>query len=102
MQGGAMSIRRAVTRRLLRGTARADLLRGWPLELCDVGGGLELGLPLAGLLDDALRSARAGRLLELVLPFEHATVDAVLAERRFSFWVEETENGFHYLAYVAG
>lgn len=94
-----MSIRRAVRRRLIRGTARADLLRAWPLELCDVGGGLELGMPLGGLLDDAVRSARQGRLLELVLPFEHADIDAALTSARLSYWVEETEHGFHYLAY---
>jgi len=95
-----MSIRRAVNRRLLRGKARADLLRGWPVELCDVGGGLELGLPLDGLLDEALRSPREGRLLELVLPFEDAAIDAAIARARLSFWVEETEHGFHYLAYL--
>ncbi|HYV50202.1 MAG TPA: hypothetical protein VFA20_35350 [Myxococcaceae bacterium] len=95
-----MSIQRAVRRRLLRGSPRVDLLRAWPLELCDVGGGLELGLPLDGLLDEALRSAREGRVLELVLPFEDAAIDAALTRARLSFWLEETEHGFHYLAYV--
>jgi hypothetical protein len=96
-----MSIRRAVRRRLLRGTPRADLLRAWPLELCDVGGGLELGLPLGGLVDEALRSAQQGRVLELVLPFEDAAIDAAITRARLSFWLEETEHGFHYLAYLA-
>lgn len=95
-----MSIRRAVRRRLLRGSPRADLLRAWPLELCDVGGGLELGLPLEGLVEEALRSAREGRVLELVLPFEDEAIDAAIARARLSFWLEESEHGFHYLAYV--
>jgi hypothetical protein len=86
-----MSIRRAVRRRLLR---------AWPLEPCDVGGGLELGLPLAGLLDEALGSAQEGRVLELVLPFEDSTIDAALTRARLSYWLEETEHGFHYLAYM--
>lgn len=95
-----MSIRRAVRRRLLRGSPRADLLRAWPLELCDVAGGLELGLPLEGLLEEALRSPREGRVLELVLPFEDAAIDAAITRARLSFWLEETEHGYHYLAYV--
>jgi hypothetical protein len=89
-----------VRRRLLRGRSRADLLQAWPLELCDVAGGLELGLPLERLLDEALRSARGGRLLELVLPFEDAAVDAAITRARLDYWLEETEHGFHYLAYV--
>jgi len=100
MRGHLKSVRSAVNRRLLRGTARADLLRGWPVELCDVGSGLELGLPLDALLEEGLRGVRKERLVELVLPFEHFTVDAAIAGRRLSFWVEETEHGFHYLAYV--
>ena len=95
-----MSIRRAVRRRLLRGNPRSDLLRAWPLELCDVGGGLELGLPLEELLEEALRSAQEGRVLELVLPFEDAAIDEAITRARLSFWLEETEHGFHYLAYV--
>lgn len=95
-----MSVQRAVSRQILRGRPRSDLLQSWPVELCDLGGGLELGLPLAGLLEEALRSAREGRLLELMLPFEDAAIDEALTRARLSFWLEETEHGFHYLAYV--
>lgn len=97
-----MSLQRAITRRLLRGKPRPDLLRSWPVDTFDVEAGLELGLPLAGLLEEALRSARAGRLLEVVLAFEDQSIDAALHRARLSFWLEESEHGFHYLAYVEG